>query len=311
MKSQIFSLEYPFELKLNPFEDSSEQFARRLIDEYSCLPDDVKSKYKKFSFGRVTASVFPNANFEKLIPLIRWMVFGFCFDDFYGSKPLAEIIEASKKAINILNGELPDFNDLEFYNQLSIAKAEFLPSVTPYWLTRFTEHHQDWFGAMYLETKYNCKQNSYPSIEDYMVIRENLIGGKLMCDQLEVVSDFIMPEEVIKDTQIQRFRQLFSRIIAWYNDVFSVDWEVQRGEKMNLVLIIENEKGCTRDEAYAEAINIHNKELAEFIKISDALSDFGEYNEGIRRYVENTKLFFKGQEIWYKGTERYSPKEVQ
>lgn len=311
MKSQIFSLEYPFELKLNPFEDPSEQFARRLIDEYSCLPDDVKIKYKKFSFGRVTASVFPNANFEKLIPLTRWMVFGFCFDDFYGSKPLVEIIEASNKAINILNGKLPDFNDLEFYNQLSIAKAEFLPSVTPYWLSRFTEHHQDWFEAMYLETKYNSKQNFYPSIKDYMVIRENLIGGKLMCDQLEVVSDFIMPEEVIKDIQIQRFRQLFSRIIAWYNDIYSVDWEVQRGEKMNLVLIIENEKGCTRDEAYAEAIKIHNNELAEFIKISDALSDFGEYNEGIQRYIENTKLFFKGQEIWYKGTERYSPKEAQ
>ncbi|MDN3695411.1 hypothetical protein QWZ06_25885 [Chryseobacterium tructae] len=307
MKIQKILFEYPFLFKSSTYEDLSEQLMIDLIDKYSILSASQKKIYKKARLGSLTAQVYPNAGIDKLIVLGRWMFFGFCFDDFYGSRPINELKIACQRAIDILKGELPEEGEPEFFHQLTIIKKEFSPFVTDYWFERLIRHHQDWFEGMEIETEYNNeKTQSFPSVEDYMLIREKLVGGELVCDQLEVVSDFIMTEEIFTHPDIKRYRQLFFRLMAWFNDLYSFEKEALNGEKMNLVLVIENERNCSRSEAYIEAVHFHNDDLEEFIRIGKNIPDFGIQNEGLKRYVHNAELFLKGQEAWYKnGTKRY------
>jgi hypothetical protein len=180
--------------------------------------------------------------------------------------------------------------------------------VTPEWMERFTDDHQFWFDGMFEETLYSYKETTiYPTLEQYVSIREKVSGGRTLCDFLEICSDFIMPEEVVSHPTIQRIRQLITYMLSWFNDIHSVPWELERNEATNLVLVIKNERDCSFEEAYEEAIKIHNNDLAEFIRIRQHLPDFGIYNEAVERYVHNGELFLKGQELWYfGGTERYS-----
>jgi len=267
--------------------------------------------YKKSNFGVLTANVFPNASFQELIPMGRWMLVGFAFDDFYGSTPLEELEKISQKTINILKGKLPQPNDEEFFHQFAQTRKELLTMVSPYWLERFVLHHELWFEGMKIDTLYSQENSTrYPGIEEYKKIREKIVGGEIICDLIEIAAGFIMPEEVFSNPVIKRARQLLTLMMSWFNDIHSVAWELQRKEAMNLVLVIENERKCTREEAYREAIEIHNKDL-EFTLITQNLPDFGIYNEGVAAYMHNAQLFLKGQELWYEGgTERYGKTEA-
>ncbi|MBS0031771.1 terpene synthase family protein [Chitinophaga sp. 22321] len=101
-------------------------------------------------------------------------------------------------------------------------------------------------------------------------------------------------------------RQLVVRMMAWYNDIYSVKKDLLKNEAMNLVLVIRQEQHCTLEEAYAEAIRIHDADLNEFIKIKHSRPGFGAYNKDVDRFITNAELFLKGQVLWYtKGTQRY------
>jgi len=308
MKTQIFLLEYPFVLKASPFAERLEQFIQIEIDKYTCLPEKVKYMYRKSNFGKLTANVFPNAEFEELIPMGRWMLVGFAFDDFYGSKSLDELGRMCEKVIDILQGKLPDPDAEEFFHQFSMVKNELLPMATSFWMERFIKHHKIWFEGMKIDTFYSRENRTdYPSLKEYIRIREKIVGGEIICDLMEIAAGFIMPEEVFNHPMIKRLRQLITLMMAWFNDIHSVAWELQRKEAMNLVLVIQNEKNCSQKEAYDAAVKIHDNDLAEFIHITKSLPDFGKYNKGVKKYVHNVELFLKGQESWYfGGTERYT-----
>jgi hypothetical protein len=308
MKSQIPSLGYPFELKANPYVDSLEQKVTIWIDDYTCVQESLRKRYKKSNFGKFTASFFPNADPELLIIMSRWVLAAFAFDDLYGSYPLDELKKQCLKVIDILSGDPTHSDENEIFRQFTRVRNNILPVVTAEWMERFIDDHQFWFDGMFEETLYSYKETTvYPSLEQYISIREKVSGGMTLCDFLEVCSDFIMPQEVFAHPTIQRIRQLLTFMLSWFNDIHSVPWELERNEAANLVLVIRNEKNCSMETAYEEAIKIHNNDLEEFIKIKQNLPDFGIYNDAVKRYVYNGELFLKGQELWYfGGTERYN-----
>lgn len=313
MKTQTSSFEYPFLSKTNPNACLFEEKTHAWIDNFSCFTETVKDKYKKNKLEILAAYSFPNASFEKLIPITRCFILGFLFDDFCNSLPLNDMKIACEKVIKILNGDYspnPDEND--FFRQYAILRNEFLPIVTPYWMQRFTKHHQDWFDGLIEEYKYNnTNPICYPSLKDYKIIREKIFGSGIICDMLEIETGFIMPEEVFLHPSIIKLRQLVCLLGAWFNDIHTVKWELEKKETMNLVLVILNEKKCTLDEAYKKAIKIHNDDLDKLMKIQKSLPDFGIYNEKIKEYCDNIELSLKGHEIWYlQATERYKQVNV-
>lgn len=309
MKSQIPSLEYPFDLKVNPYVDSLEKKVTILIDEYVCLPESLRKRYKKSNFGKFTASFFTNASPKLLIVMSRWVLAAFAFDDLYGSYPLDELKKQSQKVIDILRGDSFYSDENEIFREFMIVRDHVVPMVTAEWMERFIDDHQFWFDGMFEETLYSYKETTiYPSLEQYISIREKVSGGRTLCDFLELCADFIMPQEVFLHPTIQRIRQLLTFMLSWFNDIHSVPWELERNEAANLVLVIRNERNCSMEEAYEGAIQIHNNDLEEFIRITQNLPDFGIYNEAVKRYIYNGELFLKGQELWYfGGTERYTP----
>lgn len=88
---QSAQLRYPFAGALNPFSDKIEAQTTEWINEYSSVPERVREKYKQACFGKLAAFFWPLASFEQLIPLGRWTLWIFIFDDYYGPCPAEEI----------------------------------------------------------------------------------------------------------------------------------------------------------------------------------------------------------------------------
>lgn len=311
MKSQTIPLEYPFMLKKSPHEDAVEKQISIWIDDYSCLPESLKKRYRKSNFGKFTTCLFPNANAEQSLTMGKWILAAFAFDDLYGSLSAEELKIKCRKVICLLEGNDFQYDENEIFKALFEAGKEFHPHVTSSWMKRLIDDHEFWFDGMIQETEYSYTGKAiYPTLEEYKVIREKVSGGRLMCDFLEISSGFIMPDEVFRHPVILRIRQLITFMLSWFNDIHSVPWELERGEATNLVLVIKNEQNCSFEEAYEKAVKIHNDDLEEFIQISKNLPDFGVYNDDVKRYLHNAELFLKGQELWYfGGTERYTSAE--
>jgi len=312
MKSQSITLRYPFKSKTSPHLDLLEHNVQQWVDDLQCLPESVRDGYKKSNFGKMIANSFPNAKIEQLIPIGRLILIDVSFDDFYAFCTFKEFEEASQKVIEMLKGASPKFNDNEFFKQFALIRSEFLEIVPNYFMERIIEHHQLWLDGMKMEHEYNNKQPiCYPTLDEYKFIRERIVGGEVACDMLEIVSDFIMPDEIILNPTIKRLRQLVSLIMSWFNDIHSVERELLRKETMNLVLVIQNEMNCSLESAYEQAIQIHNDDLNEFITIKQNLPDFGMYQDSVKTFVNNAELFLKAQESWYYGgTERYNYPEI-
>lgn len=313
MKTQQILLEYPFELKVSPHVELIEKQVTLWIDEYVCLPESLRKRYKKSNFGKLATCFFPNASPELLLSMGRWVLVAFAFDDYYGSYSLDELKIQCQKVIDILNGDSSHAEENEIFKQFNALRDELFPIVTQEWIQRFIDDHQLWFDGMFEETLYSYKEITiYPSLEEYVLLREKVSAGLVVCDLLEVSIGFIMPKELFLHPTIQRIRQLLTLMVAWFNDIHSVSWELERHEAANLVLVIKNERNCSKEEAYEAAIEIHNNDLEEFIEITRNLPDFGKYNNDVKRYIYNAELFLKAEEGWYfGGTERYSPKETQ
>lgn len=308
MKTKIASLGYSFRHGINPYASLLEPQAHEWIDSFSCFTDTVKDKCKKSKLEVLAAYGFPNVNFEKLIPITRCIMIGFFFDDFCNSLSLNDMKSVCQKVIETLNGDyFPNQDDNDFFKQYAILRSELLQIVPSYWMKRFIKHHQDWFNGLIEEYRYNnANPICYPSLKDYKVLREKVFGSGIICDMLEIETGFIIPREIFLHPVIIRLRQLVCLLGAWFNDIHTVTWELEKKETMNLVLVIQNERECTLEDAYDEAVKIHNNDLAELMEIRENLPDFGRYNKKLKEYFDNVELSLKGHEIWYlQATERY------
>jgi hypothetical protein len=269
------------------------------IAEYQCLSEAVKEKTQIANYGILTAQIFPDTDVNILIPIARWMLWAFIYDDFYGPSAKDELEMICNKAIRILQGEKPAPEENALFQQLYTTRNELLAVATPAWLERFVSSHRYYFSGLLLD-EYSYKQNiQYPTSQEYLYIRDRLIGGFMVCDLLEL-ADGVLPEEIFLHPYIQRLRLLATRMMIWDNDIFSYKKELAENEAMNIVLIMSAEKGISIEEAVAEAFEIRRKDYEELINYEQVMPDFGIFNTLVKNYLRNVLILLQGQLEWYK-----------
>lgn len=92
-----------------------------------------------------------------------------------------------------------------------------------------------------------------------MFVREHLIGMYIFQDIVELYMPSLLPYAVASHPYARRLRQVASRIIAWRNDYYSAEKELNAGQTMNLAPVIKQERQCGLEDAYAEAARITMK----------------------------------------------------
>lgn len=316
MKTPSFNLNYSFSSKVSPHIDLVEKQQQLWIENYLWMPQPMREAYKTSKIITLAAMIFPNADYNGLLSIARWILLGFAFDDYYDPSSEEEFSIICQKSIDVLNGTEVDQNsdtvDDIFLREFASVRDMFKEVASPFWVKRFIANQELWLEGMKEETAYNHYTDKivYPTYANYLSIREKISGCLILSDFIEVASGFMIPEEIYNTAYIQKLRHHITFSIMWCNDIYGAEREFQRNEVMNLVLVLKNEHNCSLEEAYEMAEKLHNDGMAEFIKLSQNIPDFGEYNDDLKNYIENAKLLLQGQQEWHENSNRYKKEEA-
>jgi len=216
-------------------------------------------------------------------------------DDTYEYGPVEELNIIWKKALAILRGQTEKDDDPK-YQQLFILRRELLSFADNAWLQRFCGSLDVYFEGIIREIPYRINM-VFPSFEEFYTIREKAVNVFPLVDLAEAITGQILPETIIKSPVLQRLAQLTCRILAWSNDYFSAPHE-KGSDVFNLVLMLENQHHYPMEEAYRDALRIHDADVREFCMLSDASPDFGQYDVPVKTFIENLALMIHGYLYW-------------
>ncbi|CAL1517480.1 terpene synthase family protein [Chitinophaga sp. MM2321] len=312
--SSVPGLKYPFPDLKNEHADRIEAATKTwLQNDYGSLPYDFQTKQKKYKYwetnvGHMGARMYPVAGYTQLIPIARFLLWGLSNDDYYEDCTMSQLQALRERAVAILKGYPLQADDNELFHQLHKQRNEMMALMPAWWMARYTLSIDRGFEGMQLEAPYKATLQ-YPSVADYMAIREKAVLVYPLIDLVELQIGTALPDDIFYHPHIQRINALVCRILAWCNDYFSVRKE--RGKDvMNLILVIENEEKLSLEDAYRKAIAIHDQDVAEFIRLRDNLpADFGNFKPAVDRFIHHLGLLISGHKSWYeKDTLRYKVK---
>lgn len=303
-------ISYPFPQRISPYADVMENAVHAWIYEYDFLPEEICEKYKQFHFGKMCALLYSGATLERLIPIARWMLCLFIYDDYIGQYPVDRLRNYCREVVDTYKSQDAPAGYNGLLRQIALLRNEFLTHMPTRgaWLNRFIESHIFYFEGLCAETAFYRKKDAanYPPLNTYIDVRERLAGVYMMIDMVEISAGLILPEEVLLHPVIQRIRKLVSYMTGWCNDYYSAAKEYREKEVMNLVLVIKNTRSCTLDEAYASAAGLHDSMLEEYLQLRTALPDFGAHHRLVETYLQHLELFLQGHLVWYQQvTKRY------
>lgn len=297
-------LQYPFEPATNRHApDMEKKITDWMTRHYAFLPEKVKRKYTQTGMGHAGGCMFPRANKAQLTAICRFYIWAFTIDDTFEFATVEEIEVIRRKAQAILQGRQMVHND-ELYEQLPVLRQELISMGSEVWLERFCHSLDLYFEGLKAEIPYR-KTLQFPSFPEFVSIREKAVNVYPLVDFAEVITGFVLPAEILQHPNIRRLSQLTCHILSWANDYFSAHLE-KGNDVLNLVLMLEHHRQYSLGEAYAEAIQVHDRDVAEFVQLRASLPDFGVYTEAVIEFVENLELMISGYMHWtLQLTERY------
>lgn len=304
----LSQLQYTYPDLINPEYSAMEEYAARVIDEYTELEPDLIKKFKKAGMGELIARFFPYAPPKKLETIIRYLVFTFVIEDTYSRLPYDELqVKCERLAVFLEDGiVLPD--DVMAIRQLKccLNEAKAL-NATPSWLRRFARHNNEFIQSILTETTYykDSKPIRYPSIPECLRYREDQVAAYPFIDYVELIQGFVLPEAIAEHPYIQRLWKLITHFVIYVNDLYSIEKDIYNEEIMNIVLVMQHQEQATMEEMQIKSLHLHNELLAEFVDLCTAIPDFHPYNEPVEIYIRRLELFVQGNLSWHKTSRRY------
>ncbi len=300
-------LQYPWPDLISPYVDELEQEINDwLWNEYDCIPTDIKRKYEKTLLGHITARFFPMASRERLTPLNMNSLWGICFDDYHEHCTVDQLKRLKHRVEDILIGSPPLKEENAIFQQLAAMRDAFARFMPTHWLARFSNSMGQYVQGMVEEAPYKSRLQ-HPTLADYMNIRMKAVDVYPLVSFAEVVIGYTFPREVIYHPAMCRIADLTCRIVAWCNDYFSI-WKEQDKDIMNIILIIQHQYRISRQEAFEEAVRVHQADVEDYITLCNSLPDFGIHNGKVKEFIYHNNLMIQGHKSWYeKDTQRYKP----
>jgi len=300
----VNALHYPFGYATNPYANIMEEKIKEwLAGPYSYLPEKAKQKYLHTGVGHAGGCMFPRANEAQLTTVCRFYIWAFMIDDTFEYATVEELQAIHRRSLAILNGAPVHPGEI-LYRELPQLRQDLLATGSEAWLQRFCNSLTIYFEGIQQEIPYR-KSMQFPAFEEFVGIREKAVNVYPLVDLAQAITGEILPSGVLEHPVLQRLAQLTCRILSWSNDYFSAHLE-KGNDVLNLVLILQHERNCSMEAAYAAAVEVHDQDVATFCLLKQALPDFGLYAAPVVNYVENLALMIHGYLHWtHVFTERY------
>ncbi|SFD60913.1 hypothetical protein SAMN05518672_102601 [Chitinophaga sp. CF118] len=297
---------YTFPSLISPWSEAiAADTIKWLEEDFNFLPEKMRLKYQLSNFGKISARCLPEMrSYTHLQVAARFMLWGTIFDDFYEFSDLAELKALHSRAIDILEGSALHTDDAPFFGILADIRDVLYHLMPAYWVRRFTRNVLVWIDSMQEEIPFKGVMH-FPDLDYFMDLRERTIGVQAYLDLIEMQLDNILPDEVMYSDYMQELYRLAARVFAWCNDFYSLLKDVGR-EPLNLVLVLQHKYDLSLEDANAQALIIHDNDVACIVEMGKQMPDFGRHNASVEQFVHYLGIMVQGQNQWYqKDTMRY------
>lgn len=273
------------------------KFTGALQGHESFLPDVI-------DVGRLVGLTYPDADLDTLQMICDWTTLFFLLDDIVELIPSPALVAMHNQRILKAmqdNLEAP-------INGLHIALRDVALRLRDAggnaWMDRFLIHVVDWLSGHVWEAQ-NRASDKVPGEREYSHMRQYTIG---------MYFEFVLTElchgpiaKGIRD--LGRFKKLTRQAnlqISLANDILTIDKEVARGDRHNVILSIMQARILPKDTATQIAVDMHNFVVKDF---SRELADCE--GKRLKRYGEDLQTWMSGHLQWGLNNKRYQSQSVE
>jgi Terpene synthase family 2, C-terminal metal binding len=280
-------------------EAATQLWARRhgLVDA-----DGAAERLQRIRCGSFAAHTYPRASVELVelgANLIAWL---FLFDDKHGeSSDLREMIRAFERCEAVLrDGAVTEGGAFE--RALADLRARALKlGGDAGWLGRFSESMGRYFNGCVLEYPYRL-QNLPPTLATYRQLRCWSIGAYPVFDLIELSEGEPTPPARFR---LGELRYLGALLCSWVNDIHSHRKEEVAQDPLNLVTVLERERGLALEEAYEAAVDVYHVDLDRFNAAAEALVAAKDATAADHNIARALSEWVHGNCVWTRTSGRY------
>lgn len=300
----------PFPLQINKHVDVLEDYALEWVTRFNLLKDELSyQRFRKAKFYWLTASAYPNCQLEELKianDVISWL---FIWDDQcdisdLGKQP--EIINIfCNRFIEILNGAELTTEDIPLAYALSDIRKRIIQRGKITFFHHFVHNFEDYFHGC-IEEANNRLQLELPTLETYIKIRSSSAAVALCLNLIEFCDRVKIPYFLRNHEIITKINQMTINIIAWSNDILSVQREQLTGHVHNLVLVLHHQQNIPLEKAIKSAVVMHDKEVQNLMNLETYIPSVGKEVDGeISKYISGLHSWIRSNLTWSYSSVRY------
>ncbi|HKS48359.1 MAG TPA: terpene synthase family protein [Amycolatopsis sp.] len=278
--------------------------------------DSALGYYVGMMLADVAAGFCPDASGADLELMTDVIVWTAVCDDFFDG-PAGDDLEQATSIVDELIAvtEHPPITPTDggvLVNATADLWTRLIEPMSDRWRERARQSWQR-FLRSFLAEVIARRSRVVPTLDDYLALRRESMAMYLYLDATERVNRYEVPSSILASEEIRRLGLLEIDIIAFCNDVHSVEHEEARGDTHNLVLVLEHEGRGTREAVIEEICRLVHDKSEQFLSIAAEIPALcrrvgATANEQAitQRYVTAMTHQIRVTHDWSMATRRYS-----
>lgn len=296
--------QYPFPDFIHPdFQQQREEYYAWIDQEYTFHSKAAREKHKQHHLTDLAARGCPFLkDIRELRPLANYAANGAMMDDYFDRCSHDEMNVVKDRIMDLLSGEdIKEPADNGIFHQFWMLRQDAVKCGMPERL------YAKYIAAIrnvlvgYADERVYYRTNTPPPLPIYLIIRLHTSGAIPFCKYVAMQKDYReLPDDILEHPHILRIHDLCSLLIGMHNDFISLPKELYReGDTMNIVKVIQHEQKVSVDEAYMEALKLHDSCLGEFLLLHEHLPPFGMLQDIVHNYVQDLGVMVAGVYAWH------------
>ncbi|SEG99756.1 germacradienol/geosmin synthase [Nonomuraea solani] len=275
-------------------------------------------EYLSWDLPQAAARTYPGTQTaDDMFMFMNWFSLAFLFDDQFDATSegrVEQIAHVSREMITIPfrpAGAPPEevcpitLAWVEVWAQLSMGMSES-------WRNRFASSWARFLAAHAQEVRISAAGENL-DLAAYIDLRRRSVGIHHSIDAAERSCRTEVPVQIQAHPLMQNMRAAAADVIAYMNDLQSLEREERRGDSHNLVTVLMRHRGCSRAAAIDEAVRMTADRLAAYLhlesrvpRLCDELGMAQNQRAATDVGVAGIRNWIRGNYDWARNTGRYT-----
>jgi hypothetical protein len=263
-------LDMPFEARWNPapLGPLRQRYLQWLARFGLLTSEDQANRYLRHSIAELSTLSYPEATQDSLDMGYALVSITVMFDDIFdisaASQDPVQVVAAIKDLVRLTlqpPGTEPGVNAHPGVWAFADAWSREAEGMSPAWQARASADWRSWFSTWLVEAT-NRSSGRVPTPEEYASHRRVAVATGAYRDSVEAANRCECPPAITDSAQMHSIIEAYADCLGLVNDIYSVAVEGSRKDVHNIVTVLEQNLGITRDQAMAEAVRRSNEAVA-------------------------------------------------